>query len=107
MTGTYTKKGEIVDAVKGGWIEFGTISINPASVAADAQGIETTTVDGANTGDMVFVNAQALPKMIACVGGKITAADTLSLYFNNTYDATTAVDVGAITVDVMIVRFAL
>lgn len=104
MTGTFTKTGQINDAVLGAWIEFGTISIDPASVAADAQGIETTPITGVKTGDMVFVNARALPKMIACVGGKITADDELSLYFNNMYDATTAVNVSSITVDVMIVH---
>lgn len=94
------------DSVRGGYVEFGTISINPASVAANAQGIETTTITGLKAGDMAFANAEALPASIAMVGAKVTATDTLSLYFNNTIDATTAVDVGAITVDVMIVHLS-
>lgn len=105
MSGTYTKKGQ-VDSVKGAWIEFGTVTIDPASIAAVGRGLETTTITGAKTGDQVFVNAQVVPAMAACTGGKITAADTLTLYFNNMYDATTAVDIGSITVDVMIVHLS-
>lgn len=105
MTGTYTKKGEM-HGVQGGWIEFGTIAIDPASVAAAAQGIETTAVEGVATGDMVFANAQALPLMAAVVGAKVTAADVVSLYVNNMYDATTAVNVGAIVVDILIVHLS-
>lgn len=105
MTGTYTKTGQI-DGVKGGWIELGTISIDPASVAADAQGIETTAITGVKTGDMVFINSQALPKMVSIVGAKVTAADVVSVYVNNMYDATTAVNIGAITIDIMIVHLS-
>lgn len=106
MSGTYTKKGEIGDAVKGAWVEFGTISVDAASVAAAAQGIETTAITGVAVGDQVFVNARAMEARAALVGGKITATDVLSLYFNNMYDATTAVDLGALTVDVMIVHLS-
>lgn len=106
MSGTFTKKGEIGDAVKGAWVEFGSIAIDPASVAANSQGIETTAITGVKTGDLVFVNGEALPASAALVGGKVTAADVLSLYFNNTIDATTAVDIGAIVVDVMIVHLS-
>lgn len=107
MAGTYTKKGSIYDSVRGGSVEFGQISINPASVAANSQGIETTPITGLATTDMVFVNAQALPASVAVVGAKPTAAGTLSIYLNNTIDATTAVDVGAIVVDVMIIKLAV
>lgn len=104
MTGTFTKTGQINDAVQGAWIEFGTIAIDPASVAANAQGIETTAITGVKVGDMVFVNGRAMPTSATLAGGKVTATDVLSLYFNNTIDATTAVDIGAIVVDVMIVH---
>lgn len=102
---TYTKTAEI-PLVQGGWLEFGQVSIDPASVAAAARGLETCTVTGAKTGDQVFVNAQVLPAMIAVTGGKITAANTLTLYYNNMYDATTAVDVGSTLVDVMILHLS-
>ena len=104
MTGTYTKTGQIGDSVQGGWIELGTISVNAASIAAAAQGIETTEITGLKVGDQVFLNARAMEAKAALVGGKATATDELSLYFNNMYDATTAVDLGALTLDVMIVH---
>lgn len=106
MTGTFTKKGQINDSVMGAWIEFGSISVDPASIAAAAQGIETCAITGVKTGDLVFVNGEALPTMGALVGAKVTANGTVSLYFNNMYDATTAVDIGAVVVDIVIVHLS-
>lgn len=101
----YAKSGEI-NSVKGGWVEFGSVSINPASIAANAQGIETFTLTGAKVGDQVFVNAEALPASCAIVGAKVTAADTISIYLNNTIDATTAVDIGATTFNVLLLHLS-
>lgn len=106
MTGTYTAKGEAHDGVQGGYIEFGSISVDPASVAANAQGIETTAITGTKVGDLVFVNMEAGPTSFVCTGGKITVDGTLSLYFNNTIDSSTAVNASAVTVDVMIVHLS-
>lgn len=103
MTGTYTKTGQI-DGVKGGWIELGTIVLDAASIAAASQGIETTAITGVKVGDQVFLNARAMEAKAALVGGKVTATDVLSMYINNLYDATTAVDLGSLTFDVMIVH---
>lgn len=85
-------KGAIRDGVGGGWVEFGTFTLDAASIAAAAQGIETVTITGAKTGDLVFVNQEAGVTMLAVSGAKVTAADTVSIYLNNMYDATTAVD---------------
>lgn len=94
------------NGVKGGFIEFGQIALDPASIAANAQGIETITVPGAKTGDIVFVNCQALPASISMAGAKVTVADTVSIYFNNTIDATTAKDIPSVTVDVMLIHLS-
>lgn len=102
----YVKKGEIVDAVRGATIEFGQISIDAASVAAAAQGIEAVTVTGVKVGDMVFINEQAPVNRLAAVGAKVTADDEVSVYLDNLYDATTAVDQGAKTFDLMIVHLS-
>lgn len=102
----YTKKGEIRDGVKGAWVEFGTFTLDPASVAATAQGVETVTISGLAVGDQAFINPQALEAMFAAVGCKVTATDTLSVYLNNMYDATTAVNGGSKTYDVMIVHLS-
>lgn len=102
MTGTFAKTGEIRNSTQGGWIELGTITVDPASIAAAAQGIETTAVTGVLAGDQVFVSGRDLPLMAACVGAKVTATDVISLYFNNMYDATTASDIGSKVFDIMI-----
>jgi len=100
-----TSKGR-VDSGKGGWIEFGTFVLDAASIAAAAQGIETATITGAKVGDAVFLNARAMEANAAVVGGKITSTDTLSIYINNMYDATTAKDLGSLTFDWMIVHYS-
>lgn len=102
----YVKKGEIRDGVSGAWIEFGQFTKDPASIAAAAQGIETETITGANTGDMVFVNMQAGPLMSIMCGAKITAADTISIYLNNAYDSSTAVDIGSKVFDVVLIHLS-
>lgn len=102
----YSKKAEMFNGVKGGFIEFGQISLDPASIAANAQGVETIAVPGAKTGDIVFVNVQALPASISMAGAKVTATDVVSIYFNNTIDSTTAVDIAAKTVDVMLIHLS-
>lgn len=85
-------KGNAFDGIQGGRFEFGTFTLDAASIAAAAQGIETVTITGAKTGDLIFVNMEAGVTMLACTGAKVTSADTVSLYLNNMYDATTAVD---------------
>ena len=90
----------------GGNIEFGTFSLNPASIAAASQGVETVTITGAKTGDLIFVSPEALENRVACVGAKVTAADTVSVYLNNMYDATTAVDGGAKTYNYILVHLS-
>lgn len=102
MTGTFAKTGEIRNGAQGGWLEFGTITMDAASIAAAAQGIETTAVTGVVAGDQVFATARELPTMAALVGAKVTATDVVSFYFNNMYDATTAKDIASLVYDVQI-----
>lgn len=97
----YVKQGEQHN-IQGGWCEFGTFTLDAASVAAAAQGIETVAIVGIDVGDSSFVNARAPGNRYAVVGSKVTAQDVLSVYINNLYDATTAVDAAALTFDVII-----
>lgn len=90
----------------GGNMEFGTFSLNPASVAAASQGANTVTIAGAKVGDMIFVQAEDLENRIAAVGAKVTATDTVTVYINNMYDATTAVDGVAKTYSYMLVHLS-
>lgn len=101
----YTKKAEQHN-IQGGWLEFGTFTLDPASIAANAQGIETVTITGLKTGDQTFINPQATATSMVVVGSKVTATDTLSVYINNTIDATTAVDGASKTYDILIVHLS-
>lgn len=83
-------------------MEFGTFTLDAASIAAAAQGIETVTITGIDVGDSSYVNCRVPANRLVLAGSKVTATDTLSLYFNNLYDATTAVDQGSLTFDVQI-----
>lgn len=97
----YTKKGEQHN-IQGGWWEIGIFTLDAASIAAASQGVETVTIEGIDVGDSSFINAQAPTNRIAIVGSKVTAQDTLTVYINNLYDATTAVNAAELTFDVMI-----
>lgn len=101
-----TRKATMHEGVKGAWIEFGTFSLDPASIAAAAQGTETATITGAKVGDLIFINVEAIETKISAVGAKVTATDTVTIYLNNTYDATTAVDGGAKTYSYMLVHMS-
>ena len=68
---------------EGAHVELGTFSVNPASIAAGAQGTVAVTVTGAKVGDMLFVNAEALEADLVPAGAKVTATDTVTVYINN------------------------
>ena len=87
-------------------IEFGTFDLDAASIAAAAQGVETVTIEGAKVGHLVFVNAEAPDNRIAVAGAKVTADDTVSVYINNMYDATTAVNSASKTFNYLLVKVA-
>jgi len=79
----------------GAKVEVYSFSIDPGSIAAFAQEIETMAVTGARTGDPVFVSMEAPGASIAVQGAKVTATDVVSFYLAN-HQATTAVDSGAL-----------
>ena len=79
----------------GAKVEIYSFSIDPGSIAAFAQEIETMAVTGARTGDPVFVSMEAPGASIAVQGAKVTATDVVSFYLAN-HQATTAVDSGAL-----------
>jgi len=79
----------------GAKVEVYSFSIDPGSIAAFAQEIETMAVTGARTGDPCFVSMEAPGASIAVQGAKVTATDVVSFYLAN-HQATTAVDSGAL-----------
>ena len=79
----------------GAKVEVYSFSIDPGSIAAFAQEVETMAITGARTGDPVFVSMEAPGASIAVQGAKVTATDVVSFYLAN-HQATTAVDSGAL-----------
>lgn len=79
----------------GGRIEVWKFSLDPDSLAAAAQIIDTVAVPGARSGDPVFVNPEAIETQLVCQGAKVTADDVVSVYLYNGINATTAIDGGA------------
>ena len=75
-------QGSTGDMVYG--LDFGTGTIDPASINATTRGSATFTLTGAKTTDMIIVNppADLNDDLIFC-GAAITAADTVSIYLYN------------------------
>lgn len=76
---------EIRDSVKGGWISVETVSVDPASLAANAEGNTDVTVSGVKSGDLVLgvaapstFDADLFPK-----AASVTATDTVRLVIGN------------------------
>lgn len=103
----YTRKGYMTDAVKGGHIEFGTVTHDAASLGAGVSREDTITLTGGDTlelgtSDMVFVNGRNVDTGIVVTGARVTAADTLKVkLFNPTGSG---VDAGALTFDVLVIH---
>lgn len=100
-----TKKGTIHDGVKGASIEFGTFTIDPASLNPLAEAEETFALDGVNTGDLIFINPISLTAGLHAKGARVTATDVVGVTLRN--DNTQAVNGGSITYGYFVVRFGL
>jgi hypothetical protein len=77
------KKGEIRDGVRGAWVEFGTFTLDPASINDNAQGAEAVAISGAKAGDLVFVSPEAFDTGLIPAGAKVTNTDEVTVYINN------------------------
>ena len=78
-------KAEIFDGVRGGRVEFGTVtSADPASIAAGAVGTVELTIEDADTTDLVFLNPRSLADGLVMVDATITADDTVTVTLLNT-----------------------
>jgi len=65
-------------------LDFGTASVDPASIAATTRGSVTFTLTGAKTTDVIIVNppSDLNDDLIFC-GAAISADDTVSIYLYN------------------------
>jgi len=98
-----TIKGTIYDGVRGAKIEFGTFTIDPASLNAATEAEETFTIDGVASGDLVFVSPQSLTAGLLVKGARVTAADTIGVTLRN--ELTTSVNGGSVTYSYLVVKF--
>lgn len=74
--------GSTGDVVYG--LDFGTASVDPASIAATTRGSVTFTLTGAQTTDIIIVNPPSnLNDDLIFAGAAITAADTVSIFLYN------------------------
>jgi hypothetical protein len=65
-------------------IDFGTASVDPASIAATTRSSVTFTLTGAATTDIIIVNPPAdLNDDLIFAGASVTAADTVTIYLYN------------------------
>lgn len=72
------------DAVRGGWIEYGTIAVDAPSLAAGAEGNADVTITGIDTTDLVFVQAPStLAADLFVKGASVTATDTVRIVLGN------------------------
>jgi hypothetical protein len=104
---TATAVTKLVEAWNpGAKTEVYSFSIDPGSIAAFAQEIETLAVTGARVGDPCMVSMEAPGASIAVQGAKVTATDVVSVYLAN-HQATTAVDSAALVGYLMIYKRAV
>lgn len=75
--------GTIDDGVKGGQVEFGTFSVDPASLATATEVETAVTVTGAKVGDLVFASPISLDSGLEPKGVRVSAADTVQVAIRN------------------------
>lgn len=86
-------------------LEFGTVtSADPASISAGAEGSVTLTIAGADTNDMVFIQARALAAGLYTREATVTAANTVTVVLRN--ETAGAVDDAASSFDYILVKVA-
>jgi len=82
-------------------ILYGSATWDPASIAAGAQATTTITVSGAASGDLVIVSFRQTIANGLIVKAFVTAADTVTVYLDNTTAG--AIDPGSGTVRVAVI----
>ena len=81
-----------------------SVSLNPASVAANTVAEQTFTVTGLQVGDTVIsINKPTTSAGLGISGMRVSAANTLAVAFNN--NTAGAIDAGAETYKIVVARF--
>lgn len=98
-----TVKGTAYDGVRGAKLEFGTFTLDPASINAGVQAESTLAFAGVASGDLIFVNPVSLDTGLHVIGARVTAADVVGITLRN--ELTTAVNGGSITYQYLVAKF--
>lgn len=88
-------------------IEWWIFTIDPGSIAAGAQEIDTVAVPGARAGDPCWLNTRSPVVNLNNQGAKVTANDVVSIYLENNITVTTALDATAVICDLLIFKRAV
>jgi len=83
-------------------IKIITMSINPASIAANTSAEQQFGVTGVLPGDVVFVNKSSVDAGTGIVGARVSSANTVGITFGNFTGG--AIDPGSQTFTLVIVR---
>lgn len=97
-------KGSMYDGVRGAKIEFGTFTLNPASLNSSSEAETTLALEGAVAGDLIFATPRALTTGLVMKGVRVTTTDTIGVHLANILTA--AVDGAEATYDYLIVKFS-
>jgi hypothetical protein len=97
-------KAYAFDGMQGCSLEFGTLTLDPASIADNAVLETDIALAGADTGDLIFLNAVNLDTGLTLQGARITAAANLKLKLAN--ESGGAVDGGSVVYQYMLVKIA-
>lgn len=91
----------------GGKLEAWTFTVDPGSIAASAQELETIAIPGARAGDPCWVEFEAPDANINMGGAKVTANDVVTVYLTNNITVTTATDSAAKVGNLLILKKAI
>lgn len=91
----------------GGKLEAWTFTLDPGSIAAAAQEIDTIAITGARAGDPCWVEFEAPDANVITGGAKVTANDVVSVYLSNNITVTTATDSAAKVGNLLILKRAI
>lgn len=102
-------KSRQYDAMRGAWVEYGTVTLTPAATAVISNGTElevaTDTNISANTGDQIWVNGQNIKLGLLVKGARVTVNGTVKVLLAN-YSGSNVTDSTAEVFDYMLLHYS-
>ena len=99
-----TVKGTMYDGVRGAKVEFGTFTLDPATINTSAEAETTLSLSGAVAGDLIFASPRSLTTGLVMKGVRVTTTDTIGVRIANLL--TSSVNGGSVTYDYLIMKFS-